>query len=302
LEEETLMRAILEAVYSVLGCEYVIVSTVCEEAGTIGIRHGIWGGGFDVFPEWIQMSQYPLDHPDILADIYRTGRTEIIREWDERFNREIWDEFGHERFLRIFMPIKIRGRVLGVVEVSYDKREKDHIAEDEVQMLAAFMDQVAVALENARLYEAEQKERRVAETLREVSEALGSTLEPNRVLNLILEQLGKVVDYDSACVILLSDDVLKVVASRGYPRTGATPETSLTLDEDLPARQIFDTKQPLVLRDAQEDERFRSLPGAEHVLSWIGVPLIAADKVIGLLTGDYPYLESKRTFQPNVVE
>ena len=113
LEEESLMRAILEAVYSTLGCEHVLISTVDEEAGTIGFLHGIWRGEFDVFPKWIQASQYPLDHPDILTDVYRTGRTEIIGAWDERFNREIWDKFGHERFLRIFMPIKMRDRVIG---------------------------------------------------------------------------------------------------------------------------------------------------------------------------------------------
>jgi signal transduction histidine kinase/putative methionine-R-sulfoxide reductase with GAF domain len=168
LEEEPVMRAILEAVYQILGCEHVIVSTVDEEAKTIGIRHGIWRGEFDVFPEWIQMSQYSLDHPDILTDIYRTGRTEIIGEWDERLNRDIWDRFDHERYLRVFMPLKMGDRVIGIVEVGYDKHVKSRIDDEEVQILAAFMDQAAVALENARLYRqlrdyAGQLEQRVQE-------------------------------------------------------------------------------------------------------------------------------------------
>jgi GAF domain-containing protein len=124
----------------------VLISTVDQKAGTIGVRHGIWGGRFDVFPEWIEAAQYPLDHPDILADIYRTGRTEIIGAWDQRFNRDIWDKYGHGRYLRIFMPIKMRERVIGVFEVSYDKRTKEHIDEDERQTLTAFADQAAIAL------------------------------------------------------------------------------------------------------------------------------------------------------------
>ncbi|MCS7220115.1 MAG: response regulator [Anaerolineae bacterium] len=163
MDEEAIIRAILEAVYKAMGCEHLIVSLVDEQAGVIESRHGIWHGEYDVFPEWIRMSRYPLDHPDILTDIYRTGRTEVIGEWDDRFNREIWEKFGHERLLRIFMPIKIRDRVLGVIEVGYDKQQKRQISEEEIQTLAAFVDQAAAALENARLLrEAQETARRLA--------------------------------------------------------------------------------------------------------------------------------------------
>ncbi|HEY64054.1 MAG TPA: response regulator [Caldilineae bacterium] len=164
LDEEDILRAILKAVYTAMGCEYLLISIVDEEAGVIETRHGIWEGVYDVFPEWIHLSRYPLDHSDILADIYRTGRTEIIAEWDDRFNRVIWDKFGHERLLRIFMPIKIRDRVIGVIELGYDKRSKGQISEEEVQTLAAFMDQAAAALENARLLRETQR------TARELAE------------------------------------------------------------------------------------------------------------------------------------
>jgi PAS domain S-box-containing protein len=153
LEEEALMHAILEGVYRTLACEHATISIVDEEAGIIACRHIIWRGQFDVFPEWIRLVQYPLDHPDITPDIYRTGRTEIIAGWDERFNREIWDQFGHERLLRIFMPIKQWDRVLGVLEVGYDKKEKQAIDEQEVQLLSAFVDQAAIALQNAHLFD-----------------------------------------------------------------------------------------------------------------------------------------------------
>jgi PAS domain S-box-containing protein len=160
LEEEPLLRAMLEAAYRTLGYEYAAISTVDEAARRVGVRHGIWGGQFDLFPEWIRMAQYSLDESDILADVCRTGRTEIVGEWDDRFNREIWDRFGHERLLRIFVPIKIRDRVIGVIEAGYDKQIKSHIGEEEVLVLAAFADQVAAALENARLYRVEREQLR----------------------------------------------------------------------------------------------------------------------------------------------
>lgn len=166
------MRAMLEAADRMLGYEYATISTVDEAARRVGMRHGIWGGQFDLFPEWMQMAQYALDQPDILTDICRTGRTEIIGEWDDRFNREIWDRFGHERLLRVFMPIKIRDRVIGVIEAGYDRQTKGRIGEDEVLLLAAFADQVAAALENARLYRVEREQlRRLQESQAQLLQA-----------------------------------------------------------------------------------------------------------------------------------
>ncbi|MBN1584228.1 MAG: response regulator [Anaerolineae bacterium] len=157
-DEETAMRVILQTIYQALDCEHVILSTVDEQAGTIGIRHGFWQGKFDVFPEWIKQAQYPLDHPDIIADICRTGQTEIIAGWDSRFNEQIWKQFGHERFLRIFAPVQVVDRIIGVVEVAYDQSQKHAVDDGELQILTALIDLAAVELENVRLYEQAQIE------------------------------------------------------------------------------------------------------------------------------------------------
>ena len=191
LDEEALIHSILEAVYRTLDCEHVLLSTVDEEAETIGARHGIWRGQFDVFPEWIELSRYPLDHPDILTDIYRTGRTEIVGEWDERFNREIYDRFGHDRLLRIFMPIRMRRRVIGVIEVAYEKSEKGHVDEEEIQMLAAFADQAAVALDNARLFRETQRRAEQEQTINELMAQVRGTMTMDTVARRITTQLGQ---------------------------------------------------------------------------------------------------------------
>jgi GAF domain-containing protein len=190
LEEEALMHTILEAVYHTLACEYAMISIVDEAAGIIACRHIIWHGQFDVFPEWILMVQYPLDHPDITPDVYRTGRTEIIGEWDERFNRAIWEQFGHERLLRIFMPIKLRDRVLGVIEMGYDKKEKKAVDEQEVQLLSAFVDQAAIALQNVRLLEQAEDRARRERTLREITTHVRASTDPEAIMRTAVRDLG----------------------------------------------------------------------------------------------------------------
>ena len=147
-----------------------------------------------------------------------------------------------------------------------------------------------------RRREEERKRQEVAQTLREVSAVLSSTLELKEVLDLILEQLGEVVDYDSACVMLLFDDApselspsgrsFKVVAGHGFPDLERTLQLSFPLEKDVLGQEIFKTKQPLVLADAQQDERYLKAGGTDWVRAWMGIPLMVKGEVIGLLTID----------------
>jgi GAF domain-containing protein len=202
LEEEEMIRAVLEAVYRTLNCEHVLLCAVDEEKRTIGLQHGIWGGEFDIYPEWKAMNQYSLDDDDIVPDVYRSGRTEIIGEWDERFNRELWEKFGHERFLRVFMPINLRERVIGVVEVAFDKRRKARISDDEVQMLSAFMDQAAVALENVRLFDQVQRRAQREHRIYEITNRLRRSPDISTILQTAVDELGRTLEVDRAMVRL----------------------------------------------------------------------------------------------------
>ncbi|MBN1976853.1 MAG: GAF domain-containing protein [Anaerolineae bacterium] len=203
LEEEALVRAVLEAVHRTLNCDYVLLSTVDEDRRTIGLRHGIWQGGFDIYPEWREMSQYPLDGHDIVPDVYRTGRTETILGWDERFNRELWDRFDLDRYLRVFMPIRLREQVIGVVEVAYDRRHKDSVGGDEVQILAAFMDQAAVALENVRLFDQVQRRAQREHQIYEIANRLRRSPDISSILQTAVDELGQALRVDRALVRLM---------------------------------------------------------------------------------------------------
>jgi PAS domain S-box-containing protein len=227
LEEEPVMHTILEAVYRALACEFATISIADEEAGFISSRHIIWQGQFDVFPEWIAMVRYPLDHPDITADVYRSGKTEIIGDWDERFNREIWDRFGHERFLRVFMPIKLQDRVIGVIEVGYDKEQKGSVDEEDVQLLTAFVDQAAIALQNARLFEqarsaSAQMAKRVQEldSLNEIGRQIDEAPPIPELLRWVADHIPPAMQYPDLCVaaVKFEGDVYGSAQAMEMPR------------------------------------------------------------------------------------
>ncbi|MBN1937339.1 MAG: GAF domain-containing protein [Anaerolineae bacterium] len=271
LREEDVIRTILQAIYQVLGCEHVILSQVDEAAGTIGIRHGFWQGEFDAFPEWIRQAQYPLNHSDIVPDVYRTGRTEIISGWDERFNKEIWSTFGHSRFFRAFVPVKLGNRVIGVVEVAYDKDRKKSLSDQEFALLNAFIDQAAVALENARAFQAVQtSERAVRE-----SEQMLRLIFDNAFDGISIHQESR----DSVRVLLYCND-------RYVEMSGRDRQELLSIADTRYFQTHMEQDQTAYGRALQAGHPYSGLfswqrpDGRENVIAYTAVPVTVAEDIL----------------------
>jgi PAS domain S-box-containing protein len=204
LEEETLMHSVLDSVQRTLGCELVLIASVDEELKTIGVRHSIWRGELGAFPAWVDVAPHPLSQPGLLADVYHTGRTEVIQEWDDRFDRKYWDEFDLGQYLRVLMPITLRDRALGVIDVVYSKRTKTSVSEDEKQMLAAFMDQTAVALENVRLFQQTRERAERERQIYDITTKLRRSPDIATILQTAVEELGQALRTDRAVVRLMA--------------------------------------------------------------------------------------------------
>ena len=285
LEEESLIRTILEAVYRALNCEYALIATVDENARTIGIEHGIWGGEFDARPEWVEPAHYSLDHPYILADIYRTRRTEIVGEWDERFNRGVWEKFDQERFVRILMPVQMRERVIGVVEIGYDKQQLsirgEHVGTDQVQMLTAFMDQAAAALENASLFREASRRAREMQFLHDVSLAAATEMRLEDTLQGAADALAAQMKGTRVALLLLESEssVLRLAAGVGYP-SELVGELRLKLGEGI-SGWVAQHGRPVMVPDVRFDPRYYQLD--PNIRSELCVPLTAGPFIIGAL-------------------
>ncbi|MEP7190124.1 MAG: GAF domain-containing protein, partial [Roseiflexaceae bacterium] len=158
----------------------------------------------------------------------------------------------------------------------------------DVSLLSILANQCGQALESARLFQSEQSRRGIADTLREVASTLTSVLALDQITTLILEQLQRVVPYDTAALLLRDDDRLNITATRGFNEKlrAQIESTSFSLAEDENMKLIVETRRPLVIEDAQKTPDFVPIEGSEHVHGWIGAPLLIDDQVIGLLTVD----------------
>jgi signal transduction histidine kinase len=184
------------------------------------------------------------------------------------------------------LPLKIGERVIGVLDVQADR--PGAFDEDDVLLLQILADQIAPALEHARLFAAERDERELATTLRDVSRIICASLELEQVLELILSQIDRVVPHIGTRITLLGDDGLcRVVAAEGYADNEEAKRAAFRIEEAPLAVTMIHEHQTTLVQDARTDPRWIWLPGALEIRSWCGAPLVIRDRCIGWLCVDW---------------
>ncbi|MGE0539265.1 MAG: GAF domain-containing protein [Dehalococcoidia bacterium] len=146
--------------------------------------------------------------------------------------------------------------------------------------------------------------------LLDVARSVASTLELEPLLNIILDQLKRIADYSGAGIAISDGDELRFVESRGATAQLREPEVVGVRFTPSRAAPIWDPlvrHEPFIIDDVRGDSdlarAFRVVvgpylesPGIRYIRSFLGVPLVHRDKLIGLLTlsGDRPGMYTYR--------
>jgi GAF domain-containing protein len=149
--DETI-RVVLSGITTALGYDYVNISLVDRELNRIRTEY-IAGIPDDRAASFKRMANHSLDSDDIQADIVRRKEPEVPAEADPRFDRKIYEWFGHKDMIRVFVPMMLSPdkRVIGTVEAGHRRGFREqHIYERDVRVLRDFVDFVTVALEQRR--------------------------------------------------------------------------------------------------------------------------------------------------------
>ena len=152
----------------------VTASLVDREQGCIEEVCGLaaTNGGY----QWAEDSlhQRDLAGPDIQARVVRSGQLEVVEEWDEEMYTPSDDRppASYEGKVAYFIPVKRGEDVVAVLATGSPKDERANTLR-RIDGMQPLLDQVAIALEHARLYEVAQREiaeRKQAEVALQVSE------------------------------------------------------------------------------------------------------------------------------------
>jgi PAS domain S-box-containing protein len=196
-----------------------------------------------------------------------------------------WLELIHD-YLRadqahclLLAPMRTQGELIGLLGVESDAPGRV-FTPDEIQMAKIIASQVAGAIKNAQLFADEQRQRHIAESLREIALRLTSTHDQGQVVEAILEHLAVVVRRDGACVCLADGEDL--VVSRAVGATEECVGDRFSLSTPHPLVRIFQNNVPVIVRDVLRHSEPTILK-SEKLRSWIGVPMSVGQSAIGVL-------------------
>jgi putative nucleotidyltransferase with HDIG domain len=226
------------------------------------------GQTFPITEKWRQVAD--SRKPYIVED---AQQSEYFEKWDDTSYIHGW----------MCVAMYTQDKLVGFINL--DSKTPGAFTEEHGIIAQTFANQAATAIENARLFELEQKRRKDAEITRQAATVLTSLLDLPSLHEAILEWLYKITPYDSASILELDGDHLCITAARGILDLEKALEQTFSQDNIL-CRIINETYEPLIIENCEKDSRFEGWGDVKNVRGWMGVPLISRGQVIGYITLD----------------
>ena len=179
------------------------------------------------------------------------------------------------------VPLVVESQVLGVLHVgSLTPRTFDAA---DVELLQLVADRAAIAIEHARLFEAEQAARRRIEDVQAITDTALAYLDVGELLDVLLPRLRDILSADTCTVLLRDEDTDELVA-----RAAVGLEEEIEHGIRIPmgrgfAGVVAAERRPVILDVSDETEVLNPLLRRKGIRSMAGVPLVVAGESIGVL-------------------
>ena len=183
------------------------------------------------------------------------------------------------------IPLGTRGRITGVV--CLDGKKKNQFNEHHVEIALAFANQIAIALENARLFgEAQQRADRLA-ILNEVSRTTSRLTDLHTVMETIYEQARKSLRADFFFIALYDEQANLLSFPLMYDAGQRWEQMPTPVTDETFSGRTIRSREPLLIN--QWAERMKSDMAEEPIMvgdeeritdSLMFAPLIFGEKVI----------------------
>ncbi|GJM40024.1 MAG: hypothetical protein DHS20C20_03060 [Ardenticatenaceae bacterium] len=186
------------------------------------------------------------------------------------------------------LPMRVNNEAIGALLVGYSQPRQ--FSQVEVKWGEQIAQQLALAISKNQLLAREQEQRLLLEALQKAGQALISTLDFETVLDRLLEEIARVVPYDTVNFALIQGDIAKIVRRRVFgdfdkrqQRANVLNMEEMVISEMATLSKMYHTKRPLRISDTSNSKEWLKVG---LVKSWMGVPIIFNDEPVAFLMVD----------------
>jgi phosphoserine phosphatase RsbU/P len=187
----------------------------------------------------------------------------------------------------LVVPLRRKGRVIGALNLLSDTAGQ--FTEADEAMLRQFAAHVAVAIENARLFEQEREYTSTLEALADISREFGSILNLDELLTRIANLTRRVIDYRTFGILLLNEETQELEAKVSMAYGENVRLTRVRVGDGLVGYAALH-KEPVVVADVAADPRYIKV--VDDARSELVIPLLLKDRCIGVFDLESPELDA----------
>ncbi|MCJ7619452.1 MAG: GAF domain-containing sensor histidine kinase, partial [Anaerolineae bacterium] len=292
LELDTLFSLIIEQATTLLQGDAGIINVVDWESNedqavavtglpvtALGDRTPLEGG----LSGWVALHNQPV----ISNQVQQDSRA------DQRALSKLFREAGRRVRSVAIAPLAIKGLVMGTLVVLDKQGGQGEFDQTDLELLVAFANQAAMAMENARLFHGEQRRAEQFRVISDVSRHMTSIMNVDDLLHQIVRSIRENMGYHLVGISLIEgqDLVIKAGAGPAFEDPAFQPSRATVGSKGITG-WVAGTGEPLLVRDVSQDERYFPLSDEAQTRSELCVPLKTKETVIGVLNVESDELDA----------
>ncbi len=284
LNLDVMLRTVVQAIRRSFACYSVSVYLATPDIDQVELRARTTSERFGV-----TTSQHPQQiktqklHQGLIGWSAANNKTVLANDVtrDPRF---VFNNYNREIRAELCVPIALGVKTIGVLDLQSAQIEafdKFHVS-----ALETLADQLAIAIENARLYDEINQHVKELKSLNEIGQAITSVLDLQKTLTLVTDHTTRLLDVAAASVVLRDDkngDIWFAAASG----EGAEAVIGVRMAVNQGIAGWVTTKgEAIIVPDVYTDERFFTKVDQQSgftTQSILCVPLQARGETIGAI-------------------
>lgn len=308
--EQATLQEIVDTISEMFRDSEAIIWLFEPAEGLVARAHS----GFRGFSRPVWASVAPLEQQNLITQAFRSQDVRFGRVGDEYWPRDDLHSEGvkERRWQSAWaFPLETHG-VLVVYTVGYSV-----FTQREETIGLAFARYAATMVQNDRLLQSEDRAirelARRTQNLRALNELGGQLtadihLHEEQILELVYSHTSRLMNTENMSVALYDEptDTMRFgLAMRDGIRVDVSAEKGwgprLGLNGKGKTNEIIRTREPILLSTRKEEKEWYAQPGRERYIeeprtSWLGVPMMIGDKLLGVI--DIYHLARERVYGP----